>query len=106
MPSLHKRRDRLRRPRMGEGIEVTRARVVGFLGAFAVAIWSLSTGWAALQATWAVPTPTGAFTALAYFALFVVSILFLGFWQYAADRAAGRVQRRIGVYEWVLRRKM
>jgi len=29
----------------------------------------------------------------------------LGFWLYAADRAAGRVQRRIGVYEWVLRRK-
>ncbi len=90
---------------MGEGIEVARAKVVGFLGGFAVAIWSLATGWAALQTTWAIPSTTGALATLGYFALFVASILFLGFWLYAADRAAGRVQRRIGVYEWVLRRK-
>lgn len=90
---------------MGEGVGVARAKLVGFLGGFAVAIWSLATGWAALQATLAIPTTTGALATVGYFALFVASILFLGFWLYAADRAADRVQRRIGVYEWVLRRK-
>jgi len=89
---------------MGKGVNVVRAKVVGFLGGLTVAIWSLATGWSALQATWALPTTTSVLTTLAYLALFAGSILFLGFWLYAADRAAGRVQRQIRVYEWVLRR--
>ena len=80
-------------------------KVVGFLAAFGVAIWSLATGWAAFRATWAQPTPAGYSATLGYAAVFVASFLVLGFWLYSADRAAGRVQRRIGLYEWILRRE-
>ncbi len=90
---------------MGNGTLVARAKVIGYLGAFAVAIWSLGTGWAALQSTWAVPTVTSSLATLGYFGLFAGAILILGFWLYAVDRVAGRVQRQIGPYEWVLRRR-
>jgi hypothetical protein len=78
-------------------------RLIGYLVAFAVAIWSLSAGWASLRGTWQTPAPAGVGVTLLYAALFVAAFLYLGYWSYAADRAAGRVRRRIGLYEWFLR---
>ena len=52
-----------------------------------------------------VPTPAGLMHTLLYTAVFAGSFLYLGFWVYAWDRAAGRVKRRIGLYEWFLRGK-
>lgn len=82
-----------------------RAKTVGYLAAFAVAIWSLATGWATLQAAWALPTAAGVLATVGYFVLFAGALGVLGFWLYATDRAAGRVQRRIGLYEWWLDRR-
>ncbi len=78
-------------------------KVVGFVVAFAIAIWSLATGWAVFRATWGAPSAAGYAATLGYGAVFLVSFLSVGFWLYTADRAAGRVQRRIGLYEWILR---
>lgn len=78
-------------------------KTLGFLLAFAIAIWSLSAGWASLRTTWALPTTAGLVWTTVYAALFLTAFLYLGFWLYAADRAAGRVRRRIGLYEWFLR---
>lgn len=80
-------------------------KTLGFLLAFAIAIWSLSAGWAAWRATRALPTTAGMVWTAIYAALFVAAFLYLGFWLYAADRAAGRVRRRIGLYERFLREK-
>lgn len=78
-------------------------RAFGYLVAFAVAIWSLSAGYASLRETWQAPQPAGIITTLLYASLFVAAFLYLGYWSYAAERAAGRVRRRIGLYEWFLR---
>ncbi len=82
---------------------MARLRSLGFLGAFAVAIWSLATGWAAFRAAWGAPTSAGYAATLGYLVIFLGSFLYLGFRLYVADRAAGRVQRRIGLYEWFFR---
>lgn len=66
---------------------------------------SLSAGWAALRGTWQTPTAAGLIQTLLYAAVFVASFLYLGFWVYAWDRAAGRVKRQIGLYERFLRGK-
>ncbi len=82
---------------MGKGI--------AFVVVFLVAMWALAAGWAALRQTWQAPTPAGLGQALLYAAVFAASFLYLGFWVYAWDRAAGRVRRRIGLYERFLRGK-
>ncbi len=79
-------------------------KIGGFLAAFAVAIWSLAAAWATFRATWEAPSSAGVAATVAYFAVFLGSFLLLGFWLYAADRAAGRIQRRIGLYERFLHR--
>ncbi|MDQ7819395.1 MAG: hypothetical protein QN173_05755 [Armatimonadota bacterium] len=74
-------------------------RLLSIAVAFVAALAALSAGWAAVQAAWAAPTP-GALARVAGYALvFAAAFLYLGFWVYAADRAAGRVRRRIGLYE-------
>lgn len=80
-------------------------KTLGFLLAFAVAVWSLSAGWTAWRAAWALPTTAAMVWTALYAALFLAAFLYLGFWLYAADRAAGRVRRRIGLYERFLREK-
>lgn len=79
-------------------------KTVGFFLVFAVAIWAISAGWAALRSTWAAPSTAGLAATLGYVAVFAAAFLYLGFWLYAADRAAGRVRRQIGLYERFLRR--
>ncbi len=79
-------------------------KLIAYLAAFTVAIWSLSRGWAALRQTWFAPEAAGVAATLLYAGLFASAFLFLGYWSYAADRAAGRVRRRIGLYERFLRK--
>jgi hypothetical protein len=78
-------------------------RAVGFLAAFGVAIWALNGAWIRLQSTWDTPTPGAWAAALGYAGLFLAALLYLGFQQYARDRADGRVRRPIRMYEWLLR---
>jgi hypothetical protein len=78
---------------------------LAFLGAFAVAMVSLAAGWGALQEAWQAPTVAGWLYTLCFLAAFAVSFMYLGFWVYAWDRAAGRVKRQIGLYERFLRGK-
>ena len=80
-------------------------KALAFVAVFLVAMWALAAGWAALRQTWQMPTPAGLMHTLLYTAVFAGSSLYLGFWVYAWDRAAGRVKRRIGLYEWFLRGK-
>ena len=72
---------------------------LGFFAVFLVAMWSLSAGWTALRGTWQTPTAAGLGQTVLYAAVFAASFLYLGFWVYAWDRAAGRVKRTIGLYE-------
>lgn len=74
-------------------------KILGYLGAFAVGIWAMSDGWASLRATWQSPDVSGALATLGYLGVFVAAFLYLGYWIYAADRAAGRIQRPIKLYE-------
>jgi hypothetical protein len=78
-------------------------RAVSFLTAFGVAIWALNAAWIQVRSTWETPTPGAWAAALGYAALFLAALLYLGFQQYAQDRAGGRVRRRIGLYERFLR---
>ena len=80
-------------------------KALAFVAVFLVAMWALAAGWAALRQTWQMPTPAGLGHTVLYVAIFAGSFLYLGFWVYAWDRAAGRVRRRIVLYEWFLRRK-
>jgi len=73
--------------------------------AFVVAIWAVGTGWGALQATWAHPSPGGGLRMASYAVIFLAAFLYLGFWVYAADRGAGKVHRRIAIYERILKRR-
>ncbi len=78
---------------------------LAFLAAFLLAMVSLAAGWAVLRAVWQAPTVAGWLQTVGYAAVFAVSFLYLGFWVYAWDRAAGRVKRHIGLYERFLRDK-
>lgn len=75
------------------------------LAAFIVAMWAVGTGWRVLRLTWEQPTAAGVLWTAIYAAILVAAVLYLGFWVYAADRAAGKVQRRIALYERFLRRR-
>lgn len=78
--------------------------LVGYVVAFAAAIWALHAGWVRLRAVWESPTPAGWTAIVGYVVVFLASFLYLGYWQYAADRAAGRVRRPLAIYEWFLGR--
>ncbi len=79
-------------------------RTVTSLAAFAVAVYTFSGLWGAARSAWdGHPTlPPGPF--LVYVAAFVVCLGYLAFILYAADRAAGRVRRRIGAFDRLLDR--
>lgn len=79
-------------------------RVAGYVGAFGAAIWALQAGWTQFRSVWEAPSAAGWAATVGYLAVFLAAFLYLGFWQYAADRSAGRVRRRIGLYERLLRR--
>ena len=76
-----------------------------FLIAFAAAIWAIGGGWTALRETWSAPTGPHLAALLGYLAVFVAAFVYLGFGVYAADRAAGKVRRPIGLYERLLARR-
>lgn len=76
-----------------------------FLIAFGAAIWAIGEGWAALLAAWPAPTWPGVAAVLGYLVVFLIAFLYLGFGVYAADRAAGKVRTRIGVYERILAKR-
>lgn len=78
-------------------------KALAVVAVFLVAMWALAAGWAALRQTWGTPTPEGVVYTLAYTAVFAASFLYLGYWVYAWDRAAGRVKRTIRLYERFLR---
>jgi hypothetical protein len=78
---------------------------VAFLASFGVAMVSLAAAWGALQVAWQTPTLAACLYTLGFTVVFVVSFLYLGFWVYAWDRAAGRVKREIAFYERFLQRK-
>ena len=78
---------------------------VAFLASFGVAMVSLAAGWGALQVAWQTPTLAAFLYTMGFTVVFVVSFLYLGFWVYAWDRAAGRVKREIAFYERFLQRK-
>ncbi|HEY3248056.1 MAG TPA: hypothetical protein VGK88_07190 [bacterium] len=78
-------------------------RLAGYLAAFAAAIWALQAGWTQFRNTYQAPNVTGWILTAGYAALFAAAVLYLGFWLYAQDRAAGRVRKRIGLYEMFLR---
>jgi hypothetical protein len=75
-----------------------------FLIAFAAAMWAVGDGWAALRAAWAAPSGPHLAAVVGYLAVFAAAFIYLGFGVYAADRAAGKVRRPIGLYERLLAR--
>ncbi len=79
-------------------------RALRFLAGFAVAVASLHETWQALRAAWLDPRLERWVTAAAWVALVVASAGWAGLVVYAADRRAGRVRRRVGVYERALAR--
>ena len=76
-----------------------------FLIAFGAAVWAIGEGWAALRQTWAAPTWVGLAAVAWYLTVFFAAFLYLGFGIYAAERAAGKVRRRIRLYERILARR-
>jgi hypothetical protein len=78
---------------------------VAFLTSFGVAMLSLAAGWGALEVAWQTPTLAACLSTLGFTVVFVASFLYLGFWVYAWDRAAGRVKREIAFYERFLQHK-
>lgn len=80
-------------------------RLLSMVGAFALAMWAIGDGWAALRAAWVAPSAAAAAAVAGYAAVLLAALTYLGFWVYAADRAAGRVRRPIGLYERILTRR-
>jgi hypothetical protein len=73
-------------------------------GAFALAVYTFSELWGALRSAWAGrPTvPPGPFLFLV--AVFLASLGYLTVALYAAEARAGRVRRRIGLFDRLLTR--
>jgi len=69
------------------------------------ATFALSQFLAAWRAWRAAPGIAAAAAALVIGAGLLGVMLWLGFLLYEVDRAAGRVRRRVGIYEWVLARR-
>lgn len=80
-------------------------KLLSIAAAFILAMWAIGAGWASLRAVWDAPSAAGAGDTALYAAVFLAAFVYLGFWVYAADRAAGKVQRTIGLYERILRRR-
>ncbi len=72
--------------------------------AFAVAIYTFSRLWGAVRGAWEghPPVPPAAFLGLV--AAFVLSLGYVAFVVYAADRAAGKVRRPIALFDRLLDR--
>lgn len=70
-----------------------------FWAAFGLAVAGLHGTWGAVRVAWADREPTSWLAAAAWAALLVASGAWAGYLLYAADRKAGRVRRRVAVYE-------
>ncbi|HLN12522.1 MAG TPA: hypothetical protein VK587_05010 [bacterium] len=71
----------------------------------AAATFGLSEFLAAWRAWRAAPTLDAAAAVVALAVGLVAVMLWLGFLLYEVDRAAGRIRRPVGLYEWVLARR-
>lgn len=80
-------------------------RVLSIVAVFVVAMWAVGAGWASARAVWAQPSAEGVLRTASYVVVFLAAFLYLGFWVYAADRTAGKVHRRIAIYERILKRR-
>jgi hypothetical protein len=81
------------------------ARLAGSLAAFAVAVESCSRLWQGVRAALEGHRLYGPAEALAWMAAFWVSLGYLAFVIYAADRAAGRTRRPMPLFDrWLDRR--
>jgi len=80
-------------------------RALFSLAAFAAAVYTFSALWGAVRGAWeGHPTlPPGPF--LTHVVILLGSLGYLAFVIYAADRAAGRVRRRIGAFDRLLDRE-
>jgi hypothetical protein len=79
-------------------------RRLAFLGAFVVAMIALRQVFRTYGEALGAPGAGAWLAAAGWTALLVAAFLYAGFLLYAADRAAGKLQRRIGLYERFLRR--
>ncbi|HLW59706.1 MAG TPA: hypothetical protein VKV57_07240 [bacterium] len=81
-------------------------RKARFYALLVLATVGLSRLLAAWRAWRAAPTLEGGLVVAAFGLVVVGAILWLGFVLYEVDRAAGRVRHRVGVYEWILARRV
>ncbi|MDR7414831.1 MAG: hypothetical protein QN166_09330 [Armatimonadota bacterium] len=72
---------------------------VRFWMAFGLAVAGLHGTWQAARLAWVQPQPERWLVAAGWLAVLVVSAAWAGYLLYAADRRAGRVRRRVAVYE-------
>jgi hypothetical protein len=74
------------------------------IGAFVLAVGTFSRLWEAFRGAWqGQPTvPPGSMVAM--LTVFLLSMTYLVFVTYAADRSAGKVKRRVALFERLLRR--
>ncbi|MDR7569768.1 MAG: hypothetical protein QN193_04110, partial [Armatimonadota bacterium] len=77
---------------------------LAFFLAFAAAVLALPEAWSAWRAAVQTGNPGTWARAVGWSALLVAAFLGAGLVMYAADRRAGRIRRRIGVYERILAR--
>jgi hypothetical protein len=69
------------------------------LGVATVALSRLLAAWRVWRAA---PTPAGGVWVVLFGVIVLGAVLALGFLLYQVDRAAGRVRRRVALYEWVI----
>lgn len=74
------------------------------LVAFGVAVYTFSELWGAFSGAWQGRPTLGPAALLVVLAGFLASLTALGYMIYATDRAAGRVRRRIAVFDRILDR--
>lgn len=80
-----------------------KALALRFWVAFALAVAGLHGAWGAVRLAWAEGQLASWLAAGAWAALLVASAAWAGALLYAADRRAGRVRRRVAVYErWLV----
>lgn len=74
------------------------------IGAFAVAVGTFSRLWEVARLAWQGQPSVPPGSLLGLVALFLISLTYLAFVIYAADRSTGRVKRRVALFERLLRR--
>jgi hypothetical protein len=79
-------------------------RTISSLGAFAVAVLSFSRLWQGVRGALEGQRLYGPWEALGWMALFLVTMAYLAFVIYAADRASGRAKRRIALFDRLVER--